>query len=162
MQNSEKKSLQEVSDRAPGMIYQYRLYPDGRHCFPFTSKGIETLFGLKPQDVLSDATPIFKIIHPDDLEVLEKSILDSAQKMDEWKHEYRILKDPKHEQWLFGHSIPEKLTDGSVLWTGFTTDISNRKKVEEELANTTRLYAFTAKINELVIHSRNQNESQAH
>jgi signal transduction histidine kinase len=34
---------------------------------------------------------------------------------------------------MYGHSIPEKLPDGGILWHGFNYNITERKRVEEEL-----------------------------
>src|SRR6185312_2076038 len=31
--------LKKLSDRVPGLIYQYHLYPDGRSAFSYTSEG---------------------------------------------------------------------------------------------------------------------------
>ncbi len=35
--------------------------------------------------------------------------------------------------WLLGNSMPEQEADGSILWHGFTTDISERKQSEDKL-----------------------------
>ncbi len=36
-------------------------------------------------------------------------------------------------RWLFGNALPQKEADGSTLWHGFITDITERKQMEEKL-----------------------------
>jgi PAS domain-containing protein len=150
--------LEHISQYAPGMIYQYRLYPDGRSCFPYCSDAIKDIWGFSPKDVMNDASICFSIVHPDDLEGLLKSIDESAKTLKDWQHEYRVIIPGKDERWLLGHSKPEKCEDGSILWSGFITDVSPRVKFEKKLIKSSRLYAVTAQINQMVIHSKNQDE----
>lgn len=158
MATSAPVTLQEIADDMPGIIYQYRLFPDGRSCFPFCSRGMIHIFGIDPEDIKEDASSVFKIVHPDDLESLKSSIQESARTLKPWNFEYRVITKDKANQWLLGSAKPMRLDDGSVVWSGMITDISSRKKIEDELLKTSRLYSVTAQINQMIIHSRNQEE----
>ncbi len=151
-------TLQEIADHVPGVIYQFQMHPDGHFSFPFSSPGMLQVYGVNPEDVKEDASAIIKTIHPDDLEGVMASIMESANTLKIWNHEYRVIRPGVGEQWLLGTSKPSKLSDGSVLWNGFITDISSRKKFEDEIIKTSRLYSVSAKINQMIIHSSNQNE----
>jgi PAS domain S-box-containing protein len=151
-------TLQEIADDIPGIIYQYRLFPDGRSCFPFCSVGMLDIFGIDPKDIKEDASAVFAIVHPDDLESLKNSIQESSRTLNPWNFEYRVIIKDKAKQWLLGSAKPRRLDDGSVLWSGLITDISSRKKFEDELLKTSRLYSVTAQINQMIIHSKNQHE----
>ena len=144
-----------IINQAPGMVFTYRLFPDGNSCFPYSSAAIKDFFGISPEDVLTDASPVFKAIHPDDLDGVKTSIMESAQAMSEWNYECRAI-TPKGEQWLLGCSRPQLEDDGCILWSGLMTNISSRKKIEEELLKTTRLYNVTSQINEVVIRLNDQ------
>lgn len=154
--------LDHITQHFPGMIYQYRLYPDGRSCFPYCNDAIKDILGFSPQEIVKDASAMFSIIHPDDLEGVHKSIDESAKTLKDWRYEFRVFlsgkDESKEERWLLGHSRPEKCDDGSILWSGLITDISSRVKFEKELLKTSRLYAVTAQINQMVIHSKYQDE----
>jgi len=41
--------LQRLSQNVPGVIYQYRLYPDGRASYPYASEGIRDIYGVSPK-----------------------------------------------------------------------------------------------------------------
>jgi PAS domain S-box-containing protein len=58
--------LRHVTAQVPGMVYQYRLRPDGRSCFPYASAGIRDIYGLTADEVREDAAQVFAVLHPDD------------------------------------------------------------------------------------------------
>jgi PAS domain S-box-containing protein len=158
MGNPTPATLQEIADHVPGVIYQFQMHPDGHFSFPFSSQGMLQIYGVDPEDLKEDASAVIKTIHPDDLESVMASIMESAKTLNIWNHEYRVIRPGVGDQWLLGTSRPETLPDGSILWHGFITDISSRKKFEDELLKTSRLYAVTAKVNQMIIHSKNQDE----
>ncbi|MDD2934153.1 MAG: PAS domain S-box protein [Methylotenera sp.] len=125
--------LQKVTNRVPGMVYQYRLRRDGAACFPYASEGIRDVYHVNPEDVLEDASPVLSIIHPDDFENVVASIQQSAQDLTLWRHEYRVRYEDGAIRWLLGSALPEAEADGSVLWHGFISDITARKADEEQL-----------------------------
>lgn len=117
----------------PGMIYQFTKRPDGTYCVPFSTEAIRDLFGCLPQDVREDFSPIAKVILPEDLDYVISSIERSATDLTVWTCEYRVQIPGKSVRWISGHSTPEKLTDGSITWHGFNTDITLRKQTEASI-----------------------------
>lgn len=107
---------------------------DGSSCFPFASEAIREIFRVSPEDVREDAAKVFAIVHPDDCDRLIASINDSAQDLTPRRLEYRVKFDDGSVRWLYGNSIPQREADGSTLWHGFITDISERKEIEDRLA----------------------------
>ena len=126
-------SIQKIASRVPGMVYQYRLHPDGSSCFPFASEGIRDIYRTSPEEVSKDASKVFTFLHPDDLSGVSASIQKSAQDLAPWCHEYRVKFDDGTIRWLFGNALPERETDGATLWHGFITDITERKLMEAKL-----------------------------
>jgi diguanylate cyclase (GGDEF)-like protein/PAS domain S-box-containing protein len=125
--------LQQVANQVPGMVYQYRLRPDGTSCFPFASEAIRKIYGVSPQQVREDATAVFAHLHPDDLIGVQSSIAQSAQSLTPWIHEYRVKFDDGTEHWLLGNAIPQAEPEGGILWHGFITNITERKAMEEQV-----------------------------
>ena len=125
--------LNKIADRVPGVVYQYRLNPDGSSCFPFASEGIRDIYRVSPEEVALDATAVFARIHPDDFDGVATSIQASAKDQTLWKHEYRVKFDDGTELWLSGNAMPQHVADGSVLWHGFITDITDQKLIEKDL-----------------------------
>lgn len=83
--------LQEIGKNLPGFIYQYLLRSDGTSCFPYASKGIEDIYGVSPDEVKSDASKVFEVLHPDDIERVTKTIQLSAKNRAHWKDTYRVI-----------------------------------------------------------------------
>ena len=126
-------SLQKIAGRVPGMVYQYRLHPDGSSCLPFASEGIQDIFRMSPEEVRKDASKVFTLLHPDDLDGVNASIQKSAQDLTPWHHEFRVKFDDGTLRWLFGNALPEREADGAILWHGFITNITERKLMEAKL-----------------------------
>ena len=125
--------LHKIADRIPGAVYQFRLHSDGTYCFPYVSEGIYGLFNVSPEAAVADASVIFNKIHPDDLAALNASIMASARELSIWKNEYRVLHDDGTVHWLGGNSMPQPEEDGSILWHGYISDITDRKLAEAEI-----------------------------
>ena len=125
--------LQKIASRVPGVVYEFRLQPDGTACFPYASDGIREIYRVSPEDVRTDAAKAFAVIHPDDLAAVTASIQQSARDLTPWQHEYRVKYDGGTVRWLLGSSLPEREADGSVLWHGFITDVTERRATEGAL-----------------------------
>ena len=122
--------LQLLSAQLPGVVYQFQLFEDGRSCFPYASQGIESIYGLSPEAVANDATAAFALIDSDDLQGVSDSIATSAANLELWHQEYRVLHPTKGLIWVEGRAAPQRGADGSVIWHGFISDISERKHLE--------------------------------
>ena len=130
--------LRKVAARVPGVIYQFLRRADGSSCFPYASDGLKTLFDVEPAAVMHDASSIYARIHPDDLVATVAAIDHSAQTLTPWRLENRIQLPDGRVRWVFGNSVPERQADGSVLWHGFLTDITERKDAELALQTNQR------------------------
>ncbi len=127
--------LKQLSKQVPGVIYQFQLRKDGSSCFPYASEAIQEIFQVSPEEVSEDAKKVFSILHPDDFDHVVKSIDKSAEELSAWIHEFRVIHKNGKTRWLMGNSLPQKMEDGSVMWHGFITDITHKKKIENELNN---------------------------
>jgi diguanylate cyclase (GGDEF)-like protein/PAS domain S-box-containing protein len=122
--------LDKLASQAPGMLYQFMRRSDGTYCVPFTTEAIRDIFGCSPQEVREDFSPIARIILPEDVGQVFASIEKSAKHLTPWRCEYRVMLSGDSVHWLWGQAMPERLRDGSILWHGFNTDITERKQTE--------------------------------
>ncbi|MFT3829994.1 MAG: PAS domain S-box protein [Opitutaceae bacterium] len=125
--------LEKIASQVPGMVFQFVLRPDGAVTMPYASAGAATLFGLAPERLAEDARPVLAAIDPADLEMVRASIRDSAAQLTTWVSEFRVRQPDGTVRWLFGNAQPERLGDGGVLWHGFITEVTARKRVEARL-----------------------------
>lgn len=134
--------LQNITDQIPGVVYQYRLYPDGSSCFPFASAALKEKYGISPAEVLEDDAKVVDLYHPDDRDGIIASIQKSARDLTPWLHEFRLKFADGAERWVSCSSTPQRETDGSTLWHGVIIDITDRKRIENALfASESRLTA---------------------
>lgn len=125
--------LRKLTEQLPGVLYQYREWPDGHSCFPYASVGIQKIFEVSPEQVIESGDFLFEWIHPDDFVMVRTTIEASKTYLHEWHCEFRMLLPHSGLRWLEGHSKPERLADGSTLWHGYIRDITERKQAEERL-----------------------------
>lgn len=126
--------IQKITSRAPGLVFQLRLKADGSYGFPYVSDPVREIFrGVTPEQLMQDASCTLKLHHPDDLQAFIASIRTSARELAPWSHEYRLRFDDGEVRWLLGQAMPEREADGAVLWNGFITDITARKREQDTL-----------------------------
>jgi signal transduction histidine kinase len=126
--------LTKISENLPGFIYTYQRYPDGKSCFPYSSHYIEDIYEVSSEEVKQDASIVFSRIHPDDIPLVAETILKSKETMSKWECDYRVNLPTKGQKYLRGTANPELINDGSILWHGYISDITELKK-SEEVAN---------------------------
>ena len=125
--------IQKLTSKAPGMVYQFQIWPDGRREFPFASAAIEQLFGVTAEEVRFNGLALFRKIYRDDFALVRETTDVSAKDLTPWQCEFRTEPQPGIVRWLYGNSTPQLLSDGSVLSTGSVVDITLRKQAEAEI-----------------------------
>lgn len=129
--DSEKRFAQ-LAANVPGMIYQFCLTSEGRRSFIYVSEGCRELYGVEPEIVKQNAEFLFQTVHPDDLPMLEQSIVISAQTLQPWRYEWRTLSPTGDLRWLKGASNPDLQANGDIIWNGLLTEITEQKLAEHE------------------------------
>jgi len=138
--------LTKLARLVPGVIYQYRLYPDGRSAFPYSSPGMYSIYEVTPEQVMDDATPVFGRLHPDDADRVSRLIFESANTLKEFYCEFRVILPEQGLRWRWSQAHPERMEDGGTLWHGIISDISDRKQVENDLRESERFLRISQQI----------------
>jgi diguanylate cyclase (GGDEF)-like protein/PAS domain S-box-containing protein len=125
--------LKKLSSHVPGGIYQFKMEFDGRFSVIYASDGIREIYELEPDVLLLNAEAIFTRIHPQDTTRVRASIRASADTVSPWREEYRVQLPQRGLRWVRGEATPEELPGGGVLWHGYISDVTDMKRVEEEL-----------------------------
>ena len=128
--------LEKIIATAPGIVWSFRLRPDGSACFPYGGERIAEHYGVAPGILAEDAAPAFALVHPDDLGRLRETMAESARHLSPWRHEWRVRHPVRGELWIECHSMPLREPDGSTLWHGVASDITERKRAETALRET--------------------------
>ncbi len=125
--------IQKITSRAPGMVYEFQIWADGRFSFPFVSAGVMPLFGVSMEEAHADANAVMRRVHREDVGRLISTSLSSRDLMVPWNCEFRTRDTGSEMRWLLGNSVPQRLEDGSVLFTGSITDITSQKRALAQL-----------------------------
>ncbi|MBE9228581.1 PAS domain S-box protein [Phormidium sp. LEGE 05292] len=132
--------FKEIAQHIPGVIYQFRMRPDGTYHFPYASEGMREVHNASPEELREDASKVFTVIHPEDLDRVHQSIIKSTTELSPWFCEYRVCLPDGRMLWLMGHSTPQREPDGGILWHGYIRDISERKQAENLLRESEGLW----------------------
>lgn len=125
--------LKKLSAHVPGGIFQFILEPNDVSRFIYASDGIRDIYEIEPGVLQQDARKVFERIHPLDVERVRESIRLSTLQLSHWREEYRVQLPHRGLRWVRGEATPEELAGGGTLWHGYVSDISDLKRVEEEL-----------------------------
>jgi PAS domain S-box-containing protein len=125
--------LSRLSAQIPGILFQCRLDPDGTIHFPYVNESAKKLYRGSLGQARDNSMELFSMVHPEDIAELKEVMRKSAADLSPLRHEFRVLRRNHGIVWRAVEANPEMLSDGSILWHGYTLDISERKRVEEEL-----------------------------
>lgn len=150
--------LKKLSVHVPGGIYQYIVEPNGESRFLYASDGIRDIYEIEPVVLQQNAEGAFGRIHPQDVERVRASIRVSALQMSPWREEYRVQLPQQGLRWIRGEATPEELPGGGTLWHGYVSDISDLKRVEEELRALSVTDSLTGIYNRRYFHERLKSE----
>ena len=131
--NESESRFQKLSANLPGVIYQFLLRSDGSFSFPYISPACRQLFELEPEDVLQNAALITDLIHSEDRQNHDESVAISAQTLQPWQWEGRMVLPSGKIRWFQIISRPEAKENGDLLWDGITIDVTDRKQAESAL-----------------------------
>jgi PAS domain S-box-containing protein len=135
-----QEQISKLAVTVPGMIFSFRLDTSGRMTLPFATKIIRKLWGFEPEELKDDFSPAFKRIHPEDQKNVYEGIMESARSMEPWIEIFRIINPEQNITWIEGNSIPMADTDGSIIWSGFAQDVTERINKDLELQRRERQY----------------------
>lgn len=129
-----ERTAYELTENLPVGTYTMVQPPEGGlGQFRFISSKFIEITGLPREELQADPLLAFTCIHPDDydnwLELNRQAFNNKAP----FYGEARIA-TKEQVRWITAESKPRQLHDGSTVWEGVLTDITDRKLAEESLA----------------------------
>ena len=122
-----------MASNLPGVIYRYECYPDGTDAITYANAGSVHIWELPPEALMQNCALAWGQVHPDDVAQKQASILESTTHLTPWNWEWRVINPSGRRIWVRGQASPHRKDDGTVVWDGIVLDISDRKKIEEDL-----------------------------
>ena len=123
-----------IVSNTPGLVYQFRLMPDGAISFPYLSEACHALLGVTPEN-LSDAPDLFvELIVAEERAGFLESMAASAAESKGWNWDGRIwIEAWKDIKWINLRATPRALPHGGVQWEGIMTNVTQSKLEEAEI-----------------------------
>ncbi|GAB1342379.1 response regulator [Gemmatimonas sp.] len=135
--------LEELTTAAPGVMFQYAAWADGRHGFEFVSGNVREETALDPAALLRDAGLFWNQIEPDDRSAVRVQMHRSRELLVPWDQEFRV-RDARFPdgrvRWVSLHARPRAVPEQrKIIWTGIITDTTERRLREEAFRQSQRL-----------------------
>jgi len=142
IESAERRTLMRRTEimmsNLPGMIYQCLNNPP-EFTFTFVSEGSKALMGYTPKELVGNsATAFFDMVHPEDLDPLEKLNAVTLSVGLPLETTFRIVTKNGAVKWIWERSRAVEFNADNTprLLEGFYTDITEQRRLEAvELAN---------------------------
>ena len=132
LRRSEER-LNTIVTGARGIIYISELGPEGR--WTYISPQLEEILGYSVSEWVSDPGLWARRLHPEDRDrvLAEEEDIESYTPGQVYESEYRLLTRSGESLWIRDAAAIVATEDGSLVWSGVLTDITERRAIEEAL-----------------------------
>lgn len=140
-----ERQLSTLMDNLPGMAYRCRY--DEHWTMLFVSSGCRELTGYEPDELVNNKRVSFAELISDDVEESNLRAVESAiGNAEPYSLEYAIVRKDGQCIWVWerGRAVED---EGDLLLEGIILDISDRKALEDELAELATLDPLTGLLN---------------
>ncbi|MCQ8104544.1 EAL domain-containing protein [Methylomonas sp. SURF-2] len=129
-----EQQLRIMGDNLPdGYVYRYKFHPNGQAGLEYISAGVEQLHGLKPIDVLNDASLLFAQMEPNSRREYLEAEAACMRELKDYKGTVLFNLPDGGQRWISFQSSPQTQADGSVFWDGIAVDVTQRIINEQRL-----------------------------
>ncbi|MGB6036638.1 MAG: GAF domain-containing protein, partial [Cryomorphaceae bacterium] len=119
----DQQRLRYLTDNAPGALFQLDYHHgENRYEFSFVSAGISRLHpALSPMHLKADPYLLSDLIHEDDKEPFQNSIVGAIRDFQPWHKEFRLITN-EGGTWIRGVAVPRK-HENTTEWYGLFENI---------------------------------------
>jgi diguanylate cyclase (GGDEF)-like protein len=120
----------------PGVVYQRIVSPQGDIRYTYISEGAREFFGVAPEEIIENPDVLFRTFSEEYKASFKQRLIAASQALATWDVEASIVTPEGRIKYTHAIARPERLSDGSVLWTGVTLDATRIKEAEAAAAET--------------------------
>jgi PAS domain S-box-containing protein len=137
-----ERRFRAIVTNVPGIVYQSRSSADGKLAYSFVSDRIQDFYGFTAAELVADATVMQRVLLPDQDNAREQSYRDAISDMSVRRWDFRVRHPDGTVHWMRSQASPHRLENGDIVWDGLTVDITEQRRLEEDLRTTERLQAL--------------------
>jgi len=127
-----QQQLSSVTNSINGLILRYLMDTDDTEEITYISDGVSQVYEISPEEVMKSPQKIWNLVLEEDLDEMQSSVKDSANKLSYWDHTWRIETPSGKLKWLHGRGNPTELEDGTVRWDTVIFDVTEQEKAKQE------------------------------
>ena len=128
LKHSEER-FRRLAENAVDVIYRYALHP--KRAFEYVSPAATNMTGYTPEQHYADPDLVRKLVHPDDVELIERLWRGERAAA---SAEIRLIRRDGTVIWTEQRNVPVYDDAGRLIaFEGIARDITERKRAEEEL-----------------------------
>lgn len=128
-----EKQLLDLTDNMHGVVYQFIFLPNKKPEFIYVSEGIYDVYEVTAEELKQDPNAIIRMYSGGERSGLKKAVLESFLEQKPCELEYRITTPSGKEKWIFAAAVPHRMSDGKLIWTGYSMDITEQKQAQETI-----------------------------
>jgi PAS domain S-box-containing protein len=131
--------LGTITANIPGVVFRGVVRGNGRLHYSYVSAGSVDLFGLEPQEIIRHPVRLYRLIHPKDARRTRALMHEAGRTLKPVEFEVRIRQRDGSSRWIHAIARSTRTGNGAVAWDGITFDITERKRHERELSETSAM-----------------------
>lgn len=132
--------FQSLTDNLPGVVFQYFLYPDGRHELKYVTKGAKRVWGFSVEDAIENNQLVWDQIKAGgDIDEVLSSIVDAVSTKTKWTARWKYIMPNGEVKTHLGLGSPSFLADGTVVFNAMILDVTQEVKNEELLKEVSQI-----------------------
>lgn len=133
-----RRLLAEVTANIPGLVYQYSVSPEEKGRFTFISEGLRAMFLLAPAKVKRSPELFFSRMNSHVREQFESFLQTTAPSGRLVEFELPV-EYGETRKWFKNSALADRKGDGTTVWNGMITDITEIKRLEAMRADVERM-----------------------
>jgi len=135
-----EEQLERITSAVPGVVYQYVVGPGAECRFAFMSERVQDLFGVSADAIVENPSRWWAMVDPQDHEAVTRAFHQPAETLQPRTLDFRVRGPEGQVRWLrdIATAVPARDPD-RVVWHGVIVDITDRRRLEEELLQASKM-----------------------
>ncbi len=161
---SREERFAQIEAHVPGLLFQMRRGATGLLQFSFLSQACQDLLGQPAEALYANPTRFLALINQEDRASWAAAMRESASRMAVLNWEGRIwIEAWQDTKWINLRATPRDEGEDGILWTGLMTNITQGRKLQDEIRESRRQLAeLSAHVEQVKEQERERIERDLH